>query len=81
MNELLSETATTLADSRQVSSGPKDRIGSPSQRFTAQFDANAVPIPEQREPLTHFAKIEDALMIDMPLNVLEKVSDESVHEL
>ena len=81
MTEHLSETATTLADSRQVSSGPKDRIGSPSQRVTAHFDANAVPLPHQLEQLRPFEKVEDAIMIDIPLNMLEKVSDESENEL
>lgn len=81
MTEFLSETATTLADSRQVSSGPKDRIGSPSQRVTAHFDANALPLPEQREQLRPFEKEEDAIMIDMPFNMLEKVSDQSENEL
>ena len=81
MSQLLSQTATTLADSRQVSIGPKDRIGSPSQRVTAHFDANAVPMPDQLEQLRPFEKVEDAIMIDIPLNMLEKVSDESENEL
>lgn len=71
MTEFMSETATTLADSRQVSTGPKDRIRSPSLRVTANFDANEVPISEQCETLRPFEKVEDSIMIDMPLNILE----------
>ena len=75
MTEILRETATTVADSRQVSSGPKDGAGSPPQRVTAHFDPNAVvPIPEQPKLSSppHIEKEEEAKMIDEPLNVLEK---------
>jgi hypothetical protein len=38
-------------------------------------------LPHQLEKLRPFEKVEDAIMIDIPLNMLEKVSDESENEL